>query len=61
MTEKTGNKSPETNQRKEILFKCKFCGETRPLSELIMIRQYYPQIPSCKACAKNTKTASDST
>jgi hypothetical protein len=36
----------------EIVFKCKFCGETKPLAELVIIRHYYPQLSSCRACSK---------
>jgi hypothetical protein len=48
-------KSVETSKDKEILFKCKFCGESKPLTELVVMRQYYPQISACRACAKAPK------
>jgi hypothetical protein len=37
---------------KEIIFKCKFCGESKPLSELVVIRTFYPQLSACKVCAR---------
>jgi hypothetical protein len=53
MPAKTDHKSEEQKepaQETEILFRCKFCGENKPLSELIMIRNYYPPMGACNAC-----------
>jgi hypothetical protein len=37
---------------KPIFFTCKFCGETKPLQDLIVIRRFYPQLTACKECAR---------
>jgi hypothetical protein len=37
---------------KEIVFTCKFCGETKPYVELVVMRHYFPQIAVCQECAK---------
>jgi hypothetical protein len=55
MAGKTEKKSTETKTENEIIFKCKFCGESKPLSELVVMRHYYPQISACKKCARGTK------
>jgi len=39
----------------DILFTCKFCGETKPLKDLIVIRHFYPQLSACKECAQAKK------
>ena len=43
--------------KSEVVFTCKFCGQTKPLSDLVVMRQFFPQIPSCKDCAKATRNA----
>ena len=45
---------------KEIFFKCKFCGQTKPFCELVVLRQYYPQLSACKDCAKGKPTTEQS-
>jgi hypothetical protein len=47
-------KTADDQKEKEIVFKCKFCGETKPLSDLTVMRQFYPQISACRACAKKS-------
>lgn len=51
MSGKLENKGAETIS-KEIFFKCKFCGQSKPFAELVVLRQYFPQLSSCKECAK---------
>jgi hypothetical protein len=53
----TTKKTPEKYPEQEILFTCKFCAETKPVVELVIMKQFFPPIPSCKACAKATRTA----
>ncbi len=50
-------KTEKTAKGEETVFVCKFCGETKPLSELVVLRQYYPLISCCKKCAKTTKSS----
>jgi hypothetical protein len=54
MSESPAKKSAEKTEStaKEIVFTCKSCGETKPLSELVVIRHYFPQISACKICAR---------
>ncbi len=57
MPEKTKKKVAEPAKEKEIVFVCKFCGETKPLSELVVMRHFYPLVSSCKDCAKATRNS----
>jgi hypothetical protein len=58
MAAKTGrkvqaNQPPATQVASpEIVFKCRFCGESKPLVELVMIRHYYPPLAACGDCFK---------
>jgi transcription elongation factor Elf1 len=56
-TEKSAKKAPEVTPEKEISFTCKFCGETKPIVELVIMSQFFPPISSCKTCAKATRNA----
>jgi ribosomal protein L32 len=53
MPEKSGKKAVAKNSEKQILFKCKFCGEMKLLNDMIVMRQYFPQISVCRDCAKS--------
>jgi hypothetical protein len=55
MPGKSEKKTAEISKAKEIFFKCKFCGKTKPLSALVVLNQYYPQLSACKACAVEPK------
>ncbi len=52
MPDKEKVKIGETN--KEIYFKCKSCGENKLLSELVVMRQFFPPISVCQACSKGS-------
>ncbi len=54
---KGSEKEPETPKAKEtnikdLCFKCQFCGETKPIDKMVMLRQYYPPKACCKECAR---------
>jgi hypothetical protein len=60
MTEKASKavkKAPEAVVQKEVIFTCKFCGETKPIVELVIMQQFFPPISACKTCAKATRNA----
>jgi hypothetical protein len=52
-SEKVKEKIPEKSKAKEINFVCKFCEKTWPLSDMVVLRHFYPQVTSCKECAKD--------
>ena len=54
---KTADKIQESVKEKEIVFKCKFCGETKPISDLVVMRQYFPQMSACQVCARGVRDA----
>jgi len=39
-----------SNETKEITFKCKICGRINPLSQLREIRRFFPVIVACADC-----------
>lgn len=49
------NNTGATISGNEIHFRCKFCQETRPLKDLVVMRQYFPQISVCRTCAAGTR------
>jgi transcription elongation factor Elf1 len=57
MPAKAKKQTPEKAMEKEIVFVCKFCGKTKPLSDMVVLRRFYPQITTCKECAKDTKSS----
>jgi hypothetical protein len=53
MAAKLEKNVPEIVENKPIVFTCKFCGETKPLDEMVIIRRYFPQLTACNQCSKN--------
>ena len=35
---------------KEITFNCKFCGESKPLSEMTFMTRFFPILVACRSC-----------
>jgi hypothetical protein len=60
MAAKPAKKVEDIKPDKEIVFKCKFCGETKPLRDMIVMHQYYPQICACSICAKGSANFKES-
>jgi hypothetical protein len=53
MTEETLNRQQsEAKETKEITFKCKFCGQTKPLAEMRTLTRFFPLIVACRECEK---------
>jgi len=38
---------------KEITFRCKFCGEDKPLSEMRTVNRFFPPLIVCAKCEKS--------
>ncbi len=50
---RTGKFAPDPNKKrkpKEIMFRCCFCGELKPLEGSRMITRFFPPLAACKAC-----------
>ncbi len=51
-TAKINAESTSSSPREtEIMFKCKICGQSKPLKELVLVKNYFPQLSACKVCA----------
>jgi hypothetical protein len=55
MSDKSEKKTVESEESKAIMFTCKLCGESKPLDDLVILRQYYPVLSSCRECSKGPK------
>ena len=45
-------KQIEVSENKEVTFKCKFCGKTKPLDEMRFPKGFSPTIVACRDCEK---------
>jgi len=53
MAKKNTAKEKSAKEVSEMTFTCKFCGETKPFSELVLQTRYFPLITSCRDCEKH--------
>ena len=51
MSNATEKQFADSANENTIQFKCKFCQESKPLKDLVIMRQYFPQIAVCKTCS----------
>ncbi len=50
-------KEKETKETaKEITFYCKFCGESKPLSEMTFMTRFFPVLVACRECEKTLQS-----
>jgi len=42
----------KTKETREITFRCKYCGRTKPLSEIITLTRFFPPLVACKDCER---------
>jgi hypothetical protein len=40
---------------KEITFKCKFCGVTKPLGEMRILTRFFPPVVACQDCDRELR------
>ena len=58
MTEETGKKGKKSSKAKapkEITFKCQFCGESKPLDEMVVLTRFFPPIVACRDCERKMR------
>jgi len=54
-------KKPETKEQsnsdktKEITFKCKYCGENKPLDDMRRLTRFFPPVVVCRDCEKKMR------
>ena len=53
--EETTQKKAAAKKTKESSFTCRFCGKTRPISELRVIARFSPSLVACRDCAKKNR------
>jgi transcription elongation factor Elf1 len=52
-TETSKKESAEAKEKnKEVTFKCKYCGQQKPVSEMRMITRFFPVLIACRDCEK---------
>ena len=51
-TKKLDKKQAEVAKKEEIAFKCRFCGETKSITEMRILTRFFPQIVACRDCEK---------
>ncbi len=37
---------------KGLVFRCRFCGEDKPLNDMRMLTRFFPPLPACSECEK---------
>jgi len=45
----------EAKETREISFRCKFCGKTKPLGEIRTLTRFFPPIVVCRDCEKKMR------
>ncbi len=45
----------EAKETKEITFKCKFCGKSKSLGEMMVLTRFFPPIVACRDCEKKMR------
>ncbi|MFH1002946.1 MAG: hypothetical protein V1780_02250 [Chloroflexota bacterium] len=51
-TEETNQKKAAVKKAKESRFTCRFCGKSKPISELRVINRFSPPLVACRDCEK---------
>ena len=49
------SEAKEAKEAKETTFKCGFCGESKPLSEMTVITRFFPQLVACRDCERKMR------
>jgi hypothetical protein len=52
-TKDVKKESEKADQVPEINFKCRFCQEVKPYSEMVVLAGFFPPITACRSCASN--------
>lgn len=40
----------DSNETKDITFKCKYCGKDKPLDDMRMLTGFFPPMVACRDC-----------
>ncbi len=58
MTAKIGKKEgkeSETEGPREITFKCRFCGMSKLLEEMVVLARFFPPLVACRDCERKMR------
>jgi hypothetical protein len=55
MTTEAEKGKPSETKAKKVTFKCKFCGKSRPLEEMVVLTAYFPPLIACRECEKKIR------
>jgi transcription elongation factor Elf1 len=50
MAKEKALKADTEKEGEEITFTCKFCGESKPIGEMILQTRFFPVLASCREC-----------
>ena len=50
-----GEEESEVKETREITFKCRFCGMSKPLDEMMVLTRFFPPIVACRDCEKKMR------
>jgi len=50
-----GGEESKAKETKEITFKCRFCGVSKPLDEMMIMTRFFPPIVACQDCEKKMR------
>lgn len=51
----SGTKKRDKSKEKEIIFKCKYCEETKNIDEMVVITRFFPPVIACRDCQKKIR------
>lgn len=55
MKKSSGEAKAGSKKAEEITFTCKFCGQSKPLSEMKIITRFFPPMVACQDCARKVQ------
>ena len=50
-----GGEESKAKETKGITFKCRFCGRSRPLDEMMVLTRFFPPIVAYRDCEKKVR------
>ena len=51
---KVALKTKESSKIAKITFTCKFCEQSKPLTEMAVLTRFFPPVVVCKDCEKSS-------
>lgn len=54
MVDKVEDKAGEKESQK-ITFKCSFCGQFKPLGDMMILTRFFPRLVACRDCERQLR------